>query len=188
MGNFNARVGNDYSAWPGVLGRHGIGNCNDNGRHLLELCSEAKLAITNTFFQQKSSFKTTWMHPRSKHWHLLDYIIVRQCDVRDVVHTRVMPSADCYTDHRLVRTKLNITVKMVKKDGLPRAKKLNDERLADVRERFSLLLEADLRKPQDDDPVSNWSQLKAILQGVTAKAVNPTETGLMRTIPQLRNC
>ncbi|XP_055895347.1 craniofacial development protein 2-like [Biomphalaria glabrata] len=142
MGDCNARVGNDYSAWPGVLGRHG--NCNDNGRLLLELCSEAKLAITNTFFQQKSSFKTTWMHPRSKHWHLLDYIIVRQWNVRDVTHTRVMPSADCYTDHRLVRTKLNITIKMVKKDGLPRAKKLNVERLADVRERFSVLLEANL--------------------------------------------
>nr|KAI8747196.1 craniofacial development protein 2-like [Biomphalaria glabrata] len=74
-----------------------------------------------------------------------------------------MPSADCYTDHRLVRTKLNIAIKMVKKDGLPRAKKLNVDRLADVRERFSALLEADLRKPQDDDPVikdqgtkNNW--------------------------------
>ncbi|KAI8776452.1 craniofacial development protein 2, partial [Biomphalaria glabrata] len=54
MVDLNARVKNDYSAWPGVLvGRHGIGNCNDNGRLLLELFSEAKLAITNTFFQQK---------------------------------------------------------------------------------------------------------------------------------------
>ncbi|KAI8790267.1 craniofacial development protein 2, partial [Biomphalaria glabrata] len=60
---------------------------------------------------------------------------------------------------------------IVKKGGLPRAKKLNDERLADVRERFSLLLEADFRKPQDDDPMSNWSQLKMILQDVTAKVV-----------------
>ncbi|KAI8772853.1 craniofacial development protein 2 [Biomphalaria glabrata] len=57
MGDFNARVWNDYSAWPGVLGRHGIGNCNDNGRLLLELCSEAKLAISNTFFQQKKPFQ-----------------------------------------------------------------------------------------------------------------------------------
>ncbi|KAI8770733.1 craniofacial development protein 2 [Biomphalaria glabrata] len=60
---------------------------------------------------------------------------------------------------------------MVKKDGLPTAKKLDVEKLADVRERFSGLLEADLRKPQDDDPVSNWSQLKAILQDVLAKVV-----------------
>ncbi|KAI8759576.1 craniofacial development protein 2 [Biomphalaria glabrata] len=67
MGDFNARVGNDYSAWPGVLGRHGIGNCNDNDRLLLELCSEAKLAITNTSFKQKSCFKNTWMYPRPKH-------------------------------------------------------------------------------------------------------------------------
>ncbi|KAK6965792.1 craniofacial development protein 2, partial [Biomphalaria glabrata] len=142
----------EWRTTTGVVDRHGIGNCNNNGRLLLKLCSEAKPYPTHFFNYKKSRFKTTWMHPRSKHWHLLDYIIVRQCDVRDVVHTRVVPSAECYTDHRLVRTKLNFTIKMVKKDGLPRAKKLNVDRLADVRERFRELLEADLRKPQDYDP------------------------------------
>ncbi|KAK7010913.1 craniofacial development protein 2, partial [Biomphalaria glabrata] len=73
MGDFNAQVRKDYSAWLGVLGRHGIGY--DNGRLLWELCSIAKLAITNAISQQKSRFKTTWMHPRSKYRNLLDYII-----------------------------------------------------------------------------------------------------------------
>ncbi|KAK6963778.1 craniofacial development protein 2, partial [Biomphalaria glabrata] len=68
----------------------------------------------------------------------------RQCDVRDVVHTKVMPSANYKAEHHHQDGK--------KKDGLPRAKKLNVDKLADVRERLSVLLEADHRKPHDDDP------------------------------------
>ena len=32
-------MGRDFELWKGVLGRHGIGNCNGNGRLLLEFCS-----------------------------------------------------------------------------------------------------------------------------------------------------
>lgn len=66
LGDFNARVGRDSEAWKGVLGMHGVGNCNDNGRLLLESCAEQEMTITNTIFQ-KDSRKTTWMHPQSKH-------------------------------------------------------------------------------------------------------------------------
>ena len=39
------------------------------------------------------------MHPRSRNWHLLDYILVRRDDLRGVKSTRVMRSATCGTDH-----------------------------------------------------------------------------------------
>ena len=95
LGDCNARVGRDFDLWKGILDRHGIGNCNDNGRLLLEFCSEHQLVIANILFQQKDRFRATWRHPRSKHWHRLDYVLTRQHGTRDVLHTRVMPSANC---------------------------------------------------------------------------------------------
>ncbi|BHF69320.1 hypothetical protein SprV_0301236400 [Sparganum proliferum] len=44
--------------------------------------------------------KATWMHPRSRHWHLLDQ--------RDVLVTKAIPGADGWTNHRLVISKMQI--------------------------------------------------------------------------------
>lgn len=175
MSDFNERVGRDLDVWPGVLGRHGVDNCNDNGRLLIEFCAERQLSITNTLFQQKACFKTTWRHPPSKHWHLLDYIIVRQKDVRDVLHTRVMPSADCYTDHRLVRAKVRLTIKPLEKRKGPLVMKLQVDRLYRQEKEFQNELEKHLNNNEDGseegvpDPETQWQRLKSILQETTAK-------------------
>lgn len=82
---------------------------NDNGLRLLGICTEHKLLITNTILQLPTRHKTTWMHPRSKHLHILDYSIIRQKDRRDVLITCSAPSADeSWMDHRLFLSKLNI--------------------------------------------------------------------------------
>jgi len=94
FGDFNARVGQDHTLWNCAIGRHGIGSCNANGKSLLNLCNSHDLVITNTVFQQSNRYKTSWHHPRSKHWRLLDYVIVRSHDIRDVNITRAMIAAD----------------------------------------------------------------------------------------------
>jgi len=118
LGKFNARVGRDSSAWPGVLVGHGIGKDNANGTLLLTLCTEHQHVITNTVFQQADKGKTTWMHQRSGHWHLIDYVIVRRSDQSDVKLTRAMRGATMWSDHRLVRCKLQLSIKPLR--GLKR--------------------------------------------------------------------
>ena len=77
MGDFNARIGIGNDKWPLVMGKHVIGKCNSNGELLLSLCSEFELIVTNTMFKQNDELKTTWMHPRSGHWHMIDFITMR---------------------------------------------------------------------------------------------------------------
>ena len=102
LGDFNAWVVQNSRIWSGVLGRHGIVQANSNSMRLLTLCSEHSLTITNTIFQQKAKYKASWLHPRSKHWHLIDYIIVRivtsemfsspvPCGVQNAVHRMTHP-------------------------------------------------------------------------------------------------
>ena len=95
MGNFNVRVRCDHQAWEKVIGRHGIGKENSNSTRLLSLCTAHKLVITNTMFQQRDSRKVSWMHPRSRHWNLLDCVIVRQRDIADVNLTRSLRGSTC---------------------------------------------------------------------------------------------
>ena len=100
--------------------RHGspsLGRENANGLLLLTLCSEEGLTITNTLFKQPEIHKVTWMHPRSKHWHLTDYVITRRRDIRDILITRALRGATagltmcCYGVEQLFSCHVNTAVK-----------------------------------------------------------------------------
>ena len=90
MGDFNARVGRDNVTWQKVLGSHGVEKENSNGNLLLNECINHSLAITNTHYRLPAKKRTSWMYQRSNQWHLIDYVVVRQRDMKDVCITESM--------------------------------------------------------------------------------------------------
>ena len=106
------------------------------------LCNYAEhdLNITNTLFQKNTMYKTIWMHPCSKHWHLLAYVIVRAYDQQEVSITRAMCGTVAFlTDHRLVRSIMTICLaRKHRKRPKTSSKKYNVEFLQDSRIRTQL--------------------------------------------------
>lgn len=177
MGDFNARVGCSSDTWTGVLGPHGIGKMNSNGLLLLSLCQELRLAVTNTMFQLKNIHKGTWMHPRSRTWHMLDYIIVRQRDMRDVCITRVMRGADCWTDHRLVRSFMYLKLRSLIRpqcNQLPKRLNADELLIPAIQQTYQETL---VRKIEGLDPVENldvlehWNHLKCAVYSSATSVV-----------------
>ena len=176
MGDFNARVGTDHLDWVNIIGKQGVGNENSNGTLLLSLCAQNELCITNTFFQQSTRHKTTWMHPGTKQWHMIDYVITRQRDIKDVFHTRAMCGSCTWSDHRLVRSKIALKPKnsqrrtRLKPQRRPDLSKLKS---ALVRETLATKLQegyaaADLPGPTPQD---SWDIFKDVTQKITEEVL-----------------
>ena len=72
------------------------------------------------------------MHPRSRHWHLIDYIITRKKDANDFRVTKAMCGAECWTDHRLIISKVKLhLVPKRRPQGSKTLKKLHVDKLKD---------------------------------------------------------
>ena len=53
MGDLNAKIGKDNIGYEEVMGRHGLGEINDNGEKLLDICASNKLVIGGYISQQE---------------------------------------------------------------------------------------------------------------------------------------
>ena len=178
LGDFNARVGKDHQAWHRNIGKHGVGNCNSNGHLLLRLCATHDLVITNTLFRLPTRKKTSWMHPRSKHWHLIDYVIVRARDRQDVKVTKAMCGADCWTDHRLIVSKMKLHLQSKRRpQGQRVQKKLNISSLknAQKKQEFQAHLHTALsgRKQNQSNIEDEWVSFRDTTHQAALECLGP---------------
>ena len=106
LGDFNARVGKregDSDVWREVRGKHGVGSCNEAGARLLE-------------FEKLQVHLATWKHPATKQAHMIDIVLMRKGERRLCRCVRVCRSACCWSDHHLVRGKVQLQIPKKKVD------------------------------------------------------------------------
>ena len=76
---------------------------------LMDFCVTHNFHIVNSFFSRGNI--GSWRHPRSKVWHQLDHILYRGNHHNKIQFCFVDKTADCGTDHRLLKMKLFLNKK-----------------------------------------------------------------------------
>ena len=141
-GDMNAKVGDNNQNYERVMGKHGLGQRNNNGERLCEICDMNELMITGTLFPHKTIHKATWTSPDGVTRNQIDHILVSRKFRNSVKDTRVFRSADIGSDHFLVCMEVKLRLRTNPREkGRTRTKydtvKLKDE---DTRKAFTIAL------------------------------------------------
>uniref|UniRef100_A0A336M488 CSON002588 protein n=1 Tax=Culicoides sonorensis TaxID=179676 RepID=A0A336M488_CULSO len=113
MGDFNAKVGSDNDAIEHVIGKHGVGEMNENGELLVECCGLNSLKIGGTMFPHKKCHKVSWVSPDSRTENQIDHICVSAKWSNTLLDVRNKRGADIGSDHHLIIGDLRLSVKTV---------------------------------------------------------------------------
>ncbi|VDP04066.1 unnamed protein product [Schistosoma mattheei] len=111
MRDFNAKVGVDNTGYEDIIGRHGLGERNENGERFANLCVFNKLVIGGTIFPHKHIHKTTWTSPDHTTQNQIDHICINKKFRRTMEDVRIKRGAVIASDHQLLVAKMKLKLK-----------------------------------------------------------------------------
>ncbi|XP_052080696.1 craniofacial development protein 2-like [Mytilus californianus] len=170
MGDMNAKIGKENKDREKTLGKHGLGEINENGEKLVEFCELNELVIGGSLFPQKNIHKETWESPDGRTKNQIDHIMISQRWRSSLQDVRVMRGADISSDHHhsiaKVKIKLAKGTKVEQKRIKYNVEKLKDLHLKDqfqieLRNRFEVLKDV-----PDLDMNNEWKVERDIIKEV----------------------
>ncbi|VDP37243.1 unnamed protein product [Schistosoma margrebowiei] len=168
MEDLNAKVGIDNTGYEDIMGRHGLGQRNENGERFANLCAFNKLVIGGTIFPHKRIHKATWISPDHTTENQINHICINKKFRRTMEDVRTRRGADIASDHHLVVANLKLKLKKNWTTGqtatqmfntffLQDTDRLNEFKIA-LNNRFQAL--QDLLKEKETTMEDNWKGIK----------------------------
>jgi len=108
IGDLNAKVGRNDASIERIIGKEGLGDTNENGEDLVDLCALNDLSIGGTLFPHKRVHKATWISPAGVTENQIDHILTSQRWRTSLQDMRVKRGATIGSDHHLVVASLKI--------------------------------------------------------------------------------
>ena len=140
LGDLNARTGSDNKGKERYMGKHGMGDLNDNGERLIGICEQNELTIGGTLFPHKNIHKVTWTSPDGKTKEQLDHILINRKWRGSLQDVRVYRGADIFSDHGLLIGKIKLKLRKTRR-GQERGRIIDSGALKDEGTKIKYRLE-----------------------------------------------
>lgn len=151
IGDLNAQVGQIFSE---CTGTHVLRTTtNENGRRLVDLCTDESLIIGGTLYPHKDIHKYTWTSPDGRTRNQIDHICISKEWRSSLLNVKNRRGAVLDTDHQLVFAESRIKLAKIPRKGGPVRRHLNIEKFADARTRECIKEELRM-ETNGDDPES----------------------------------
>src|SRR5437867_6905039 len=153
-GDMNGHVREKVDGYEGVHGGKGYGVRNAEGEMLL-FAGAMKLVVLNTWFTKSESKKVTYDSGGNK--IVVDYMLVRRCDLAKVTDINVIGTEECVKQHKLLVCKIDLheSVKKTKKKFVGRHKVWR-LRETEIRKDFAERVRYREEKREEGDLESMW--------------------------------
>jgi hypothetical protein len=131
MGDLNAKVGSNNQGWEMVMGRHGLGDMNENGELFAEFCLNNDFVIGGTLFRHRNIHKVTWVSPDRRTKNQIDHIAISSRWRSSLLDVRNRKGADVYSDHHLIVGQIRIKLATTIRKTVTAPRKINIAKLQD---------------------------------------------------------
>ncbi|XP_065577531.1 uncharacterized protein LOC136038388 [Artemia franciscana] len=177
-GDFNAKVGNDKSYCPEVLGSEGLGEINENGTLLVDFALTNDLIIGGTMFAHKTIHKYSWNSPDGRTHNQIDHLLINRKWKPSLQDVRAFRGADVASDHALMIARISLKLKAAPKTSPKTNPAFDSAKLSTpvIRTVFALTLSNMFKALALDDDTdasleSTWNTIKEVYSQTAAATV-----------------